>query len=315
MPAVVPPTLTSQGRSMPLGLRTTVFHVPDLERAKGFYAKAFQTEPYFDEPFYAGFDIGGYELGLDPDPASGTAGAGGSVTYWGVQRIEEALAHFESAGARVVAPIHEVGGGIRVATVADPFGNEIGLIENPHFVLPVDSAAAGGATGSGASAADSGIGRFATALEREHATTLKVLRAFPAAHAHFRPHERSNTALQLAWTFVIEERLMSLALKGESVLGSGFPPPPDSWEKALEAFDTQHAELFTGLDGATDAKLHGAVRFFVGPNEMGDIPTLDFLWFMLSDQIHHRGQLSVYLRMAGGKVPSIYGPSADEPWF
>ena len=297
---------------MPLGLRTTIYRVPDLERAKSFYSKAFQTEPYFDEPFYVGFDIGGYELGLDPDPDSGTAGAGGSVAYWGVQPIDEALAHFESVGARVVAPVQEVGGGIRVATLADPFGNEVGLIENPHFALPAAASVASGAAGSAASSAST---LFAAAYEREHATTLKVLRAFPAAQAKFRPHERSNAALQLAWTFVMEERLMSLAVKGESVLGSGFPPPPDSWEQMLEAFDAQHAELLAALRGATDPELGGTVKFFVGPNEMDDIPTPDFLWFMLHDQIHHRGQLSVYLRMAGGKVPSIYGPSADEPWF
>lgn len=297
---------------MPLGLRTTVYHVPDLERAKDFYTKAFEAEPYFDEPFYVGFNIGGYELGLDPTPDAGGPGAGGSVTYWGVHSLDEGLAHFERVGARVVAPSQDVGGGIRVATVADPFGNSIGLIENPHFALPESLGAAGGAA---APRARSAIDVFVAAYEREHATTLKVLRAFPADQSDFRPHERSNTALQLAWTFVIEERLMSLALRGESVLGSGFPPPPDSWGGTLDAFDAQHVKLLERLRGASDAHLDRTVKFFVGPNEMGDIPTLDFLWFLLSDQIHHRGQLSVYLRMAGGKVPSIYGPSADEPWF
>jgi uncharacterized damage-inducible protein DinB len=60
--------------------------------------------------------------------------------------------------------------------------------------------------------------------------------------------------------------------------------------------------------------VEGTVQFFVAPKQVGDIPAESFLWFMLHDQIHHRGQLSVYVRMAGGKVPSIYGPSADEPW-
>ena len=293
---------------MPLGLRTTIYHVPDLERAKSFYAEAFEVEPYFDEPFYVGFDIGGYELGLDPDPSSGSAGAGGSVAYWGVQPIADALAHFESVGASVVSPIQEVGGGIRVATLADPFGNQIGLIENPHFALPA-------AAGSAAATVASSAAAFTVAHEREYATTLEVLRAFPAAQAAFRPHERSSTALQLAWKFVMDERLMALAVKGESVLGSGFPPPPDSWEKMLEAFDAQHAELLSALRGVPGGELGGTVKSFVGPNEMGDTPTADFLWFVLFDQIHHRGQLSVYLRMVGGRVPSIYGPSADEPWF
>ena len=57
------------------------------------------------------------------------------------------------------------------------------------------------------------------------------------------------------------------------------------------------------------------MKFFTGPGTIGDVPKVEFMYFILSDQIHHRGQLTVYLRMAGGKVPSIYGPSADEPWF
>ena len=286
---------------MPLGLRTNIFHVPDLDRAKDFYSKVFETEPYFDEPYYVGFNVGGYELGLDPDPSSGSAGAGGSVTYWGVTSIDEDVERFERAGAKVVSPARDVGEGIRVASVADPFGNVIGLIENPHFALP-------------SSAARSAKDTFPVAYEREHATTLKVLRAFPAARSAFRPHERSNAALQLAWTFVLEERMMLLAINGESVLGSGFPAPPGSWEKVLAEFESQHAELLARLRSASEAEYAGSVSFFVGPNQMADIPTSDFLWMMLSDQIHHRGQLSVYLRMAGGKVPSIYGPSADEPW-
>jgi predicted enzyme related to lactoylglutathione lyase len=94
---------------MPLGLRTNIFHVPDLDRAKDFYSKAFETQPYFDEPYYVGFNVGGYELGLDPDPSSGSAGAGGSVTYWGVTSIDEDVARFERAGARVVSPARDVG--------------------------------------------------------------------------------------------------------------------------------------------------------------------------------------------------------------
>jgi predicted enzyme related to lactoylglutathione lyase len=116
---------------MILGLRTAVYHVPDLEGAKAWYASAFQTKPYFDEPFYVGFNIGGYELGRDPNGK--TSGAGGSVAYWGVAKIEQAVAHFTAVGAELRSPTQEVGEGIKVATFADPFGNLIGLIENPHF--------------------------------------------------------------------------------------------------------------------------------------------------------------------------------------
>ena len=115
------------------GLRTVIFHVPDLERAKRWYAAAFGVQPYYDQPYYVGFNIGGFELGLDPDPDSGKPGAGGSVAYWGVADIEAAFRQFVSAGGEAVAPVRDVGGDIKVATVADPFGNEIGLIYNPHF--------------------------------------------------------------------------------------------------------------------------------------------------------------------------------------
>ena len=118
------------------GLGTVIYHVTDLSRAKTWYSTAFRQTPYFDEPFYVGFNIAGYELGLDPDQTVTKAGRGGGVAYWRVEEIETALQHFVTAGATVVTPVRDVGGGINVATVADPFGNLIGLIENPHFELP-----------------------------------------------------------------------------------------------------------------------------------------------------------------------------------
>jgi predicted enzyme related to lactoylglutathione lyase len=119
--------------SATLGLRTVIYHVPDLARAKAWYGAAFDATPYFDEPFYVGFTIGGFELGLDPDCSRAVPGPGGAESYWGVVAIDETVARFVSHGARVVEPVHEVGGSIKVALVSDPFGNVIGLIENPHF--------------------------------------------------------------------------------------------------------------------------------------------------------------------------------------
>ena len=118
------------------GLATVIYHVPDLDRAKAWYAKAFNQQPYFDQPFYVGFNIGGYELGLNPDQSVASAGRGGTLAYWRVVKIEDAIDQFVRSGANVVSPAEEVGDGIKVATVADPFGNLIGLIENPHFSLP-----------------------------------------------------------------------------------------------------------------------------------------------------------------------------------
>ena len=76
-----------------------------------------------------------------------------------------------------------------------------------------------------------------------------------------------------------------------------------------------HLEFGNLIRNATEEELRETVTFFVGPKQMGQYVRLDWCWFLLHDEIHHRGQFSVYLRMADGKVPSIYGPSADEPWM
>jgi predicted enzyme related to lactoylglutathione lyase len=115
-----------------LGLRTVIYHAPDLGKAKAWYAAAFGVAPYFDEPFYVGFQIGGFELGLDPD-VSGVSVGNNAVAYWGVSDIAAAYAHLIDLGAAPRQPVKDVGGDIMVATVADPFGNLVGLIQNPHF--------------------------------------------------------------------------------------------------------------------------------------------------------------------------------------
>jgi predicted enzyme related to lactoylglutathione lyase len=117
------------------GLRTIIYHVADLTAAKRWYTLATGVEPYFDEPFYVGFNIGGFELGLDPNPGSGMSGAGGTTAYWGVTNAANAIVKLVEAGATIKSPASEVGDGIRVGTVIDPFGNELGVIENPHFKL------------------------------------------------------------------------------------------------------------------------------------------------------------------------------------
>ena len=116
------------------GLRTVIYKVPDLARAKAWYAAAFDTAPYFDQPFYVGFNIGRFELGLDPDMTGVVVGSN-VLAYWGVPDITAAHARLLAQGATARDAIREVGEGIKVATVADPFGNVIGIIENPHFTL------------------------------------------------------------------------------------------------------------------------------------------------------------------------------------
>jgi predicted enzyme related to lactoylglutathione lyase len=114
------------------GLRTVIYQVDDLQKAKEWYSSVLGIEPYFSEPFYVGFNVGGYELGLDPAGAKGT---GGVVAYWGVEAAEPAFTRLLELGAREHTGIQDVGEGILVASVLDPFGNIFGIIQNPHFSL------------------------------------------------------------------------------------------------------------------------------------------------------------------------------------
>ena len=90
--------------------------------------------------------------------------------------------------------------------------------------------------------------------------------------------------------------------------------PPESFDQILAVFETGHKKVSGLISQLRDDEMYSTVQFFTGPGRIGDMSRAQFLWFMLHDQIHHRGQFSIYLRMADGKVPAIYGPSADEPW-
>jgi predicted enzyme related to lactoylglutathione lyase len=115
---------------MILGLRTVIYPAPDLAAAKRWYSEVLGQPPYFDEPFYVGFSVGGFELGLLPDAQPGTTGP---QPLWGVSNIESVFARLLELGASVLQPVTEVGEGIKVAAVQDPFGNRFGIIENPLF--------------------------------------------------------------------------------------------------------------------------------------------------------------------------------------
>lgn len=150
---------------------------------------------------------------------------------------------------------------------------------------------------------------------RESATTLRILRAFPAAHAELRPHPTSNSAQQLAWTFAIENALIEAALRNKLRMPPAFPSMPDTWAECVTAYELGVDRVVALLEAARDEAMGETVPFMTGPREFGDVTKLFLCTLMLNDSIHHRGQLSVYLRMSGAKVPSIYGPSRDEPWL
>jgi predicted enzyme related to lactoylglutathione lyase len=115
---------------MILGLRSAIYPAPDLGAARDWYAKVLGQAPYFDQPFYVGFSVGGFELGLLP---GGTPGVTGPQPLWGVENADTEFARLLALGAEALDPVTDVGGGIRVAAVRDPFGNRLGIIENPHF--------------------------------------------------------------------------------------------------------------------------------------------------------------------------------------
>lgn len=111
------------------GLRTVIYPAPDLGAAKAWWTTLLGIEPYFDEPFYVGYDVGGYELGLLPTAEA----SDGALTYWGVADVPTAVATALAEGASEHTPVAEVGGGIVTATVRTPTGAILGLIDNPQF--------------------------------------------------------------------------------------------------------------------------------------------------------------------------------------
>jgi len=123
------------GQSRLQGLRTVVYGVPDIESAKDWYTEALGVKPYVDEPFYVAFNIGGYELALNPKGTVARPAGSGVRVFWGVDNIDEELDRLLSIGAKPHKPVEDLGADIRVASVLDPYGNLIGLIYNPRFAI------------------------------------------------------------------------------------------------------------------------------------------------------------------------------------
>lgn len=114
------------------GLETAVYFVADLAAARDWYRKVLGIEPNYDTPYYVGFTVAGDELGLHPlEDGAGRASGNQQTAYWSVDDIDSAVAHFVEHGAELEGTISDVGGGIRIGAVRDPFGNAFGLIQNP----------------------------------------------------------------------------------------------------------------------------------------------------------------------------------------
>jgi uncharacterized damage-inducible protein DinB len=155
---------------------------------------------------------------------------------------------------------------------------------------------------------------FVRIWEREFRTTLKVFRAFPANSLDAKPHERSRSVRDLAWQCAIDEGVIGKILDGANDLRNVplSPPIPETMEEITLKFEKRHREAAEKMKrlAADEFAKNVTVHMRGGAFELNQA---EAIWGNLLDQIHHRGQLTIYLRQAGGKVPSIYGPSGDEP--
>ena len=147
---------------------------------------------------------------------------------------------------------------------------------------------------------------------RELPVTLNVLRSFPQEKAELKPGSKSKTARALAWVFVTEERLVQKLLTGEETdLAQAMPL---TFAQIITIYEEEYEKTNKIIAAMSEDELEETAQFYVAPHTLGDIPKLQLATMLFFDMIHHRGQFSVYLRAAEAKVPSVYGPSADEPW-
>ena len=141
---------------------------------------------------------------------------------------------------------------------------------------------------------------------QESKTTRNVLARIPESSA-YRPDPRSRTAQEIAWQIVCEEKMLIEAL--ESGKAEWAPPPmPDSMQDVLAAYERQAADMPRRWRELPQSRWDGSLEFFGSER-----PAAPMAWSFLFDIVHHRGQITTYLRPMGSTVPQIYGPSADEP--
>jgi uncharacterized damage-inducible protein DinB len=149
-------------------------------------------------------------------------------------------------------------------------------------------------------------GLFTDFWTKESKTTQKVLARIPEG-SDYRPDPKSRTAREIAWQIVCEEKMIIEAL--ESGKAEWAPPPtPATMKEVVEAYEKQSAEMGHRWKALPEARWGGALEFFGSQR-----PASPMAWSFLFDIVHHRGQITTYLRPMGSTVPQIYGPSGDEP--
>jgi len=155
---------------------------------------------------------------------------------------------------------------------------------------------------------------FLTNFEREYQTTLRVLKSYPTDQAELKPAEKLKSARELAWMLALNQMVLQPTIDG-SLKPGGLPPAPATFAEVIAGFEKAHRDTAARLAASTEAEWNATLNMPVGPKQMADVRRGDALWFFHHDTIHHRGQFTVYVRLAGAKLPSVYGPTADEQWW
>jgi uncharacterized damage-inducible protein DinB len=156
---------------------------------------------------------------------------------------------------------------------------------------------------------------FLNVWKMEFEITKKILKAYPVEHADLKPGAKGRTAKELIGVFVGEQFVAEGAMNGKIDMSGAGMKLPDSIPDIISHYESNFARLYEKAKNMSDAQWNADVEFPAGPGKMGKFRAADVLWITVHDMIHHRGQLSIYFRIAGAKLPSIYGPSADEPWM
>jgi uncharacterized damage-inducible protein DinB len=152
---------------------------------------------------------------------------------------------------------------------------------------------------------------FIKRWQEEYPTFLKVFRALPSDNPNYRPHPRLRSALELVWLLLLEEQVCSTIIDGGQAKWKE-TKPTQSLKQAIASYERAHSDLaprLKRLDDKTWEERH--VQLLSGEASY-DLLLGEMLWAVVFDAIHYRGQLSLYIRLTGGKVPGIYGASADE---
>lgn len=154
---------------------------------------------------------------------------------------------------------------------------------------------------------------FLSFWDKEAPATRKVIARIPEGTCDYKPEPKSRTAREIAWLIVVEEKILAEGIEKGEVNWEEIEPPA-SIKEILDAYDEHHDATTARLKAIDSSQYEKEVAFKVAGNELFRATGFDFAWEFLFDKVHHRGQLSTYLRPMGSTVPSIYGPTADEPF-